>query len=196
MKALIAADPTLLLVGEAHDGKAALDRALVLSPDVAVLDLSMPDLTGIEVARQLRIALPACRVLILTMHEDAAYLRPLLELGIGGYVLKRSAMEQLSRGIHAVAAGGTYLDPAVGEGTAPPAATSPPAEGTPELSPRELEVLQLTAAGHSNKMIAAHMAIGVKTVDTYKARAMTKLGFRSRVEVVRFALSRGWLTEA
>ncbi len=198
MRALVAGDPALEVVGEARDGRTALRLALELRPDVAVLDLSMPGLSGVDVARQLRTDCPQCRVLALTVHEDGAYLRQLLEIGAVGYVLKRSAAEELIRAIHAVAAGGIYLDPAiaarvVGPGPHKPAESAP--SGAPELSEREIEVLRLTAAGHSNKMIASMLRIGLKTVDTYKARGMAKLGFHSRVEVVRYALGKGWLPE-
>ena len=199
MKAMIVADQGLELVGEARDGRTALRQALALRPDVAVLDLSMPGLNGVEVARQLLEGFPQCRVLVLTVHEDAAYLRQLLETGVGGYVLKRSAPEELIRGIHAVAAGGLYLDPAiagraVGQSSQRNNATGE-APQTTELSAREIDVLRLTAVGHSNKTIAERLLIGVKTVDTYKARAMAKLGFQSRVEVVHYAMSKGWLND-
>ncbi len=198
MKALVAADAALEVVGEARDGRTALRLATELRPDVAVLDLSMPGLNGVEVARQLRVDCPHCRILALTVHEDGAYLRQLLEIGAVGYVLKRSAAEELIRAIHAVAAGGIYLDPAiagrvVGPGPARPAESAAP--GAADLSEREIEVLRLTAGGHSNKTIAGQLGIGLKTVDTYKARGMAKLGFRSRVEVVRYALGKGWLTD-
>ena len=198
MAALVAADAALEVVGEARDGRIALRLMAELQPDVAVLDLSLPGLNGVEVARQLRVECPHCRVLALTVHEDGAYLRQLLELGAAGYVLKRSAAEELIRAIHAVAAGGIYLDPAIAGravGVAPPRPAENDAPATAELSEREMEVLRLTAAGHSNKIIAGRLHIGVKTVDTYKARFMAKLGFRSRVEVVRYALGKGWLNE-
>jgi DNA-binding NarL/FixJ family response regulator len=199
MKALVLADAGLELVGEAGDGRTALRRALDLQPDVAILDLSMPGLNGIEVGRALMAECPHCRVLVLTVHEDGAYMRQALEVGIAGYVLKRSATGELSRAIHVVAAGGVYLDPAIaGLALGPGAQTQQPeaeAGAVVDLSAREIEVLRLTAAGHSNKTIAAKLRIGVKTVDTYKARAMTKLGFQSRVEVIRYASSKGWLGE-
>jgi DNA-binding NarL/FixJ family response regulator len=136
---------------------------------------------------------------ILTMHEDAAYLRQGLEIGVAGYVLKRSAADELSRAIHTVAAGGIYLDPAVAARAVCRSANhqngGPNTGPATDLSPREIEVLRLTALGHSNKSIAGTLLIGVKSVDTYKARAMEKLGFRNRVEVIRFALSRRWLGE-
>jgi DNA-binding NarL/FixJ family response regulator len=199
IKALIVSDAELELVGEARDGAMALRRAVNLRPDVAVLDLSMPGVNGIEVARQLLEACPQCRVLILTVHEDGAYLRQLLALGVAGYVLKRSAADELRRAIHAVACGGIYLDPAIaaraiGRGGTGQSIVSE-AGAVADLSPREIEVLRLTAIGHSNKSIASTLRIGLKSVDTYKARAMEKLGFRNRVEVIRFALSKGWLSD-
>jgi DNA-binding NarL/FixJ family response regulator len=198
MKALVTADPELTMVGEARDGPTALRRAIDLQPDVAVLDLSMPAMNGVEVARRLLEALPRCRVVILTVHEDGAYLRQLLEIGVAGYVLKRSATDELRRAIYAVAAGGTYLDPAiagraVGRANRLPADTG--AGSMADLSARETDVLRLTAIGHSNKSIANTLQIGVKSVDTYKARAMEKLGFRNRIEVIRFALGKGWLND-
>ena len=131
------------------------------------------------------------------MHEDDGYLRKLLALGVAGYVLKRSAPEELRRGIHAVSAGHVYLDPAIAGRAIGRNVPMPPAESLSgaiaELSAREVDVLRLAAIGHSNKVIAAMLEIAVKSVDTYKARAMEKLGFKSRVEVIRFAASKGWL---
>jgi DNA-binding NarL/FixJ family response regulator len=195
IKSFLFSDDGLELVGEARDGLTAVG----LKPDVAILDLSMPGLNGIEVAARLLDACPQCRVLILTVHEDAAYLRQLLELGVAGYVLKRSATEELHRAIHAVAGGGIYLDPAIAGRAVGRTTTRQHADiavkAAPDLSPREIDVLRLTAIGHSNKSIANTLHIGVKSVDTYKARAMEKLGFRNRVEVIRFALSKGWLSD-
>ena len=207
MQALVSADPGLELVGEAADGEAALRQALALAPAIVVLDLAMPGLSGLEVARRLLQSRPRSRVLVLSAHEDPAFLRRALEIGVAGYVLKRSATTELLRAIRSVAAGGIHIDPALavpagpGQGVGAGAlgadmldAERPGAEllGA-ELSAREMEVLRLTAAGNSNKAIAARLCIGVKTVETYKARAMAKLGFHSRVELVRFALAKGWL---
>jgi DNA-binding NarL/FixJ family response regulator len=135
---------------------------------------------------------------VLTVHEDRAYLRQALEAGVNGYLLKRSASEELIRALHAVVAGGMYLDPAIaGKVVGRPARSS--CNGGPgrpaELSERETDVLRLVASGHSNKEISARLGISVKTVETYKARAMEKLGYRSRVEVVRYAADQGWLRE-
>lgn len=197
---LVAEDPELELVGEANDGPKALRRAIELRPDVAVFDLSMPGMNGIDVTEKYLEAQPKARVLVLSVHEDGAYLRRLLKMGVGGYILKRSATDELIRGIHAVAAGGLYLDPAIagraiGRGVQQVSIDS---ETSPisELSTRELEVLRLASVGHSNKVISAKLQVGSKSVETYKARAMDKLGFTNRVELIRFALSMGWLESA
>ena len=196
VKALVTADPGMEVVGEARDGVTAMRLATELMPDIAILDISMPGLNGVKVAEMLRTACPACKVLILTVHEDSSYMRQLLEIGIAGYVLKRSASDELIRAIIAIAAGGLYLDPAiaskaivVGTQRAADPVTADPAD----LSNREVEVLRLTASGHSNKSMAAELLISVKTVETYKARAMDKLGFKTRVELVRYVMSKGWL---
>lgn len=195
IKALVMTDPNVEVVGEAFDGQSGVRLAADLAPDIVVLDISLPDLNGVKVAERLRSECPNCKILVLTVHEDRGYLRQLLQVGISGYVLKRSATVELGRAIAAVAAGGLYLDPAVAgmavEFTAPRAPES--AEGSVELSQREIEVLKLAASGHSNKSAAAQLGIGVKSAETYKARAMEKLGFRTRVELVRFAVSKGWL---
>jgi DNA-binding NarL/FixJ family response regulator len=199
IKALVTADVSLEVVGEAADGRTALRLATELKPDIAILDISMPGLNGVKVAELLRTACPSCRILALTVHEDRGYLRQLLELGIAGYMLKRSAAEDLLRAIRAVAKGGIYLDPAVAGkamGVTAPRTTRTDSQETADLSEREIDVLRLTASGHSNKSMASELRIGVKTVETYKARAMEKLGFQTRVELVRYAVSKGWLTEA
>ncbi len=197
IKGLVLADPGLDFVGEARDGPTALRLALELRPDVAVLDISMPGMNGIDVARNLLADCPGCRILVLTVHEDAAYLGQLLDIGVAGYVLKRSATEELGRAIRAIASGGIYLDPSIAGAaigrTARQTGYSAGDSGVDDLSQREHEVISLTAAGHSNKAIAAKLGIGLKSVDTYKARAMAKLGFETRVELIRFAVSRGWL---
>jgi DNA-binding NarL/FixJ family response regulator len=198
LKALVGADPDLSIVGEARDGRTALRMAAQLAPDVVVLDISLPEMNGIELTAALRAERPECRVLVLTVHEERAYLRQLIELGVRGYLLKRSAADELPRAIHAVAGGGMYLDPAIAGKVVGGLVRGPagPQTGQPaELSDRERDVLRLVASGHSNKAISARLSISVKTVETYKARAMEKLGFRSRVDVVRYAADQGWLRE-
>ena len=198
LKALVQGEPGLQVVGEARDGRSACGLALSLRPDVMVLDISMPEMNGAAVARALLAELPTCRILVLTVHEDRATLRQLLELGVAGYLVKRSAADELIRAIRVVAGGGIYLDPAVaGKVVGRTPADSPsPAGQSSELSERETEVMRLVAAGHSNKEISGRLEISVKTIETYRARAMEKLGFKTRVDVVRYAASQGWLPES
>jgi DNA-binding NarL/FixJ family response regulator len=195
VKALVTAEPWLCVVGEAGDGRIVLKEAAELKPDILILDISMPGLNGVKVAELLRPLCPTCKILVLTVHEDRGYVRQLLELGVAGYLLKRSAAEELIRAIAAISAGGIYLDPAIAGMAVTTKATSmnQALDGVPTLSQREIDVVRLTASGHSNKSMAAELGIGVKSIETYKSRAMEKLGFRTRVELVRFAVAKGWL---
>jgi DNA-binding NarL/FixJ family response regulator len=196
LKALVNAQAGMLVIGEAADGQSALDAARELQPDVVVMDISMPGLSGAKATEQLKQACPRVKVLALTVHEDKSYLRQLLEAGASGYVLKRAAAEELVHAIRTVAAGGLYLDPSlagkvVGSFIRKPGAKEAlPGTG---LSEREEEVIRLIAQGYSNKEIAARLALSVKTVETYKARSLEKLGLRGRTDLVRYALQRGWL---
>lgn len=195
LRALIQAEPDLKLVGEAEDGESACREALRLRPEVVVMDLSMPGLSGVEATARLKQSCPEIRVVALTAYEETGYVRRLLEAGAAGYVLKRAAAHVLIDAIRTVAAGGNFLDPAVTrhvvEGYVRPLGER---TGT-ELSERETEVLRLIAQGYSNKEVAAQLEISVKTVETYKARSMEKLGLGSRVDLVRYALRQGWLNE-
>ncbi len=196
LKALVQGDPEIEIVGEARDGGVALREVKELRPDVAILDISMPVLDGARVARALRKDVPDCRVLALTVHEDRAHLRQLLDAGAVGYVLKRSAPAELIRAIHAIVRDGTYLDPAIAGkvlGRAAENALRGRAGTAVELTDREIDVLRLIATGYSNKEISAQLKLSVKTVETYKARGMEKLDFQSRVEIVRYAIGQGWL---
>ncbi len=198
LKALVQGDPGLEIVGEARDGRTAQKLASSLRPDVVVLDLSMPEMGGLEVARLLLAEQPECRILVLSVDETRATVRQLLDLGVAGFLVKRSAADELLRAIHAVAAGGVYLDPAIAAKIVGGGVQSQARQAgglTQELSERETDVLRLIANGHSNKEISARLAISVKTIETYKARAMEKLGFKTRVDVVRHAASKGWLPE-
>ena len=195
LKALVNAQPTMAVVGEAADGPSACAQVALLAPDVVVMDVSMPGLSGAQATARLRLECPAVRVLALTVHEDRGYLRQLLAAGAAGYVLKRAAPEELIRAIRAVAAGGVYLDPSMAGkvlGGFVRQATTDGAAGA-ELSEREAEVARQTAAGHSNQEVAARLDLSVKTVETYRARAMEKLGLRGRADLVRYAVQQGWL---
>lgn len=185
------------VIGEAADGDSALQLALHLEPDVAVIDFCMPGRSGAEVAARLRTDAPTVRVLILSAHEERAYLRQAFEAGANGYVLKSATAEGLIQAIQTVAAGGTYLDPALAAHVVAGLVGFEPAanETVQPLSDREAEVLRLVATGYVNKEVAARLGLSVKTVETYKLRAMEKLHFRSRVDIVRHAYRAGWLDE-
>jgi len=196
LKALINTQPQMEVSGEAGDGRTACQEVQELQPDVVVMDVSMPKMNGAQATVQLKQACPNIKVLALTVHEDKGYLRLLLEAGASGYVLKRAAAEELIHAIRTVAAGGMYLDPALAGKVVGSFVRAPAAHGAPEgadLSDREEEVVRLIAAGYSNKEIAARISLSVKTVETYKARSMEKLGLDSRAELVRYAVQRGWL---
>src|SRR3954469_4694250 len=198
LKALINAQAGMEVVGEAADGQAALDAATRLQPDIVVMDISMPGLSGAKATEELKQACPKVKVLALTVHEDRGYLRQLLEAGASGYVLKRAAAEELVRAIRTVAAGGVYLDPSLAGKVVGGFVRKPQGKGAQEgdLSEREAEVVRLVAAGHSNKEIAGRLDLSIKTVETYKARSLEKLDLRSRADLVRYALRRGWLQDA
>ena len=172
LKALINAQPGMSVIGEVADGLTACEQIERLKPDVVVLDVSMPGLTGSQATERLRWECPQVRVLALTVHEDKGYIRQVLAAGAAGYVLKRAAAEELIHAIRVVAAGGVYLDPTMAGKVVGGFVRRPPAEASPgagELSDRETEVARLTAAGHSNKEVAARLDLSVKTVETYRA---------------------------
>jgi DNA-binding NarL/FixJ family response regulator len=199
LKQLVNAQPDMRVVGEAADGEAACRAAKELSPDVLVIDLSMPVLGGAEAAERIRRECPTVKVLALTVHEERFYVTQLLRAGASGYVLKRAAAAELVRAVRTVAAGGTYIDPALAgaivEGYLDAQHTAEHERQDP-LSEREREVLVRIARGFSNKEIAAELALSVKTVETYKGRVAEKLGLRSRVDIVRYAARQGWLGDA
>lgn len=199
LKALVNAQPDMRVIGEASDGEAACQVTRELSPDVLIMDLSMPVLGGAEATVRVRQECPRVKVLALTVHEERLYLTQLLRAGASGYVLKRAAAGELVRAVRTVAAGGTYIDPSIAgtlvEGYLDAQDT---AEQSPHdtLSDRERQVLIGIARGFSNKELAAEFGLSVKTVETYKARVAEKLGLRTRADIVRYAARRGWLSES
>jgi DNA-binding NarL/FixJ family response regulator len=194
VRAMIETEPGMYLVGQATNGTAALELLADTRPDVAVFDISMPDIGGNQLTRSALETRPSLRVLILTVHEDRAYVRQMLAAGAAGYLLKRSAADNLPRAIRAVASGGLYVDPAIASQVLMPV-SSAPGDSSADLSDREEAVLQMTARGYSNKEIATRFTLSVKTVETYRARATEKLGLRTRAEIVRHAAARGWLRD-
>lgn len=189
----------LTVVGEASDGKEAIECARKLEPDVLVMDLSMPGMDGATAAEHICREFPAVKVIALTAHDDRAHLTRLLQAGASGYVLKQGAADELVKAIRMVAAGATYVDPMLA-GTMLKRSARPLSTvhsfGEDTLSEREEEVLRRVAWGESNKEIADVLGISTKTVETYKARITEKLGLRSRTDMVRYAVRRGWLSES
>jgi len=198
MKALLEAVHDFTIVGEASDGRSAIEIIHEKKPDIAVLDISLPIIGGIELAQRISADFPSVRLLALTVHEDRAYVQPMMQAGARGYLLKRSAADELVRAIRAIADGGVYLDPAIAEKALP----TPPGDHMPsakashlELTPRETEVLRFIAQGFSNKEIAARLDVSVKTVETHKSRGIEKLGLFTRADIVRYGASQGWLDQ-
>lgn len=193
VKALIELEPRLQLISASCDGDQAHSDILKGDADVAVIDLSMPKLDGVQLINRLKQVRPKLRLLALTVHEDDAYLHQVLRSGAEGYLLKRSAAEELVRAIFEIHAGRQFIDPAIAE----KAHTASPAIAPPFtlLSEREIDVLRLLAQGFTSKEIGEQLDISVKTVDTYKGRAADKLDLRSRAQIVRFAVNQGWLAD-
>jgi DNA-binding NarL/FixJ family response regulator len=199
LRNLIQAEADLDLVGEATSGLAALKLIREAQPDVALVDISMPELNGIALSRRLSAECPSVRLLILTLHEDRAYLKQAFEAGVRGYVLKRSAAENLVHAIRAVLVGGLYVDPAIAgrmfDGAASRAGRSPGQGAASQLTDRETEVLKFIARGLTNKEIARRLDVGIKSVETYKARGAEKLDLGTRADIVRYAAAQGWLAD-
>jgi DNA-binding NarL/FixJ family response regulator len=195
LRMLISSQRDLEVVGEASDGDEAVRKAAAVRPDVALVDISMPGSGGIKAIERIRQAVPTTRVLVLTMHDVPAYLRASLAAGASGYVVKRSADSDLLAAIRDVHRGRTVLDPSLAARVAygglrrRGSADSP--TPTALLSQREREVLELVAQGFTNQQIADHLGLSVKTVETYRARLVEKLGLQSRAELVRYALDSG-----
>lgn len=192
---LIRTQPDMEVIGQASDGATMLQEAQDCMPDVVIVDVSMPHMNGIQATAQLCKACPGINVVALTRYGDSGHARQMLQAGAHGYVLKQAAAQDLIIAIRTVAAGGVYLDTTLAGrildvGTRAPG-TSDAAPQQP-LSQREEEVLRLLAFGHSNKEIAGQLDISVKTIETYKARAMEKLQLHSRTALVRYALEQNW----
>lgn len=195
LRMLMGAQPDLEVVGEAADGEEAVRKIAEMQPDVAIVDITMPGEGGIKTIERIRKESPKTRVLVLTMHEVPAYLRSALAAGASGYVVKSAADYELLSAIRAVHRGRTVLDAALAatlaQGALGKRATSGQAESASVLSVREREVLELVAQGYTNQQIADRLGLSVKTVETYRARLVDKLGLRSRADLVRYALDSG-----
>jgi DNA-binding NarL/FixJ family response regulator len=195
IKLLIDGQPDMAVIAEAADGAAAVERAAAVHPDVAVLDISMPQMNGLEAARRIRDRAPATAVVALTRHTDVAYVQQMLQAGVAGYVLKQSAPSELLEAIRTASRGQPHLDASLaarGQGRTTPRGG---AAAATRVTEREAEVLRLMAVGHSNKETAEALEISVRTVEVHKANGMRKLGLRGRIDVVKYAVLQGWLSE-
>lgn len=191
---LIDAQQDMQVIAHAADGASALEQIEVWQPDVVVIDLSMPGMSGLAAIETARRTQPHTHLLVLTRHTEPAYVRRVLHANVGGYVLKQSGAAALLQAIRSIATGAIYLDPALAPQLAERFATGTQADDTARapLSERENNVVRLLAHGHSNKEIATQLGVSVKTIDTYKVRAMDKLGIYGRAALVRYALQQGW----
>lgn len=188
LRALIAADTSLSLVGEASGGVEAIELIRQLQPDVLVLDLSMPDLDGISITRRIKQEFSNIHVLILTVHEDEALVKEAIRCGASGYIIKNAAESELISAIKIIMRGDMYVDPSVLRSLLDE--TSKPSNQASELeplTPREIEVLRLIVQGYTNRQIANELQISVRTVEGHRANLSEKLGLHSRVELVRYA---------
>lgn len=195
LKLLIDRQSDMEVVGEAGDGRAAVERAGHLKPNVAVVDVSMPEMNGLEATRAIRAAAPATAVVALTRYGDDAYVQELLKAGALGYVLKQSPSSELVDAVRAAAAGRRHLDRNVAVRVAGAMLNQRGRRAVTGVTDRESEVLRLMALGHSNKEIATTLNLSVKTIEVHKANAMRKLGLAGRTDVVRYALLQGWLRD-
>ena len=181
------------VVGEASNGAEAVQKTAELKPDVAVVDIGMPDLDGIEVTRRIRAAVPDTKILVLTMHESDHMVRRALDAGASGYLLKSDLTECLAEAVSAVAEGKRFLTPKVSEivldGFLNTKNAHPHgAAQTPHITRRELQIISRLAAGKSNKEIAAELGIAVRTVETHRSKIMLKLGLHSLAELIHYAM--------
>lgn len=198
LRMLLNSQPNYQVVGEAGDGREVLALAESAQPDLVLLDLNMPALGGLEALGALRHIAPAARIVVLTMHDEESYLRQALRLGASGYVLKKAADTELISAIEAVLRGEVYVHPSMTRSLLDdilPPSNSAVEDPWEALSEREREALGLVARGHTAAEIAALLNLSAKTVETYRARGMEKLGLRSRAQLVQFALARGLLRE-
>ncbi len=195
LRMLLQSEPDFVVVAEAANGREAITRAKESLPDVAILDISMPDLNGLDATRLLKIESPQTQVLILTMHESDEYFFRALQAGAAGYVLKKAATQDLLAAVRAVARGEAFLYPSVAKKLIGDYLNRVQTDATPSdyarLSDREREVLILIAEGVSNQQIAERLVISVSTVQTHRAHILEKLGLQTTADIVKYAVQHG-----
>jgi DNA-binding NarL/FixJ family response regulator len=194
LRTTLAADAEIEVVGEAENGRHAVELARQLVPDVLVMDISMPDLNGVDATQQIKERCPDVRVLALSAHSDPRYVTNILAAGAAGYILKDCAFEELCRAIHAVANKQVYLSPAIAGGVVDTSLGHGPADGASgvaTLTPRHREVLQLLAEGLNTKQIAARLHLSTKTIESHRTQIMKRLGFQGIADLTRYAIREG-----
>jgi len=194
MRSMLANDAGIEVIGEAENGRRAVELSRQLVPDVIVMDISMPDLNGIDATRRIKERSPGIQVLAVSAHADRRFVAHMLAAGASGYLLKDSAFEELCRAIHTVAGKQVYLSPAVAGGVVEASLGLTPANGASGaavLTSRQREVLQLLAEGLNAKRIAARLHVSVKTVETHRAQTMKKLGCPSVADLTKYAIREG-----
>ncbi len=197
LRMVLDAQPNITVVGEAGDGREAVELAEQLHPDVVVMDIAMPNLNGLEATRQIKKRWPEIRVVILTMHENQQYVTQIVKAGATGAVLKRSAGTELLTAITSAARGQSYFSPSIASMLLDDYRIRLTGEGVddPEiLTEREREVLQLVAEGKTNQEIAGSLFLSIKTVQTHRAHIMEKLGAHDRTDLVKYAIRTGMVT--
>jgi DNA-binding NarL/FixJ family response regulator len=195
LKMLIERQSGMHVVAEANDGVEAVEAALREQPDIAILDVSMPRMTGLQAAREIHARCPDTRVLLLSMHDDERYVFDAMKAGASGYVLKRQADAELIEAVRAVAAGGRFMSATADAGAMQDSIDRGDDAPDDPLTPRELDVVKLIAEAYTNRQIAEILKVSEKTVESHRGNVLGKLGMRDRVELVRYAIRRG-LVEA
>lgn len=197
LKTWIDGETDLEVVGEVDNGRDAVRQVRTLRPDVVIMDISMPGMDGVRTMQRLKDDDPDVKVLMLTIHKEESVLRQALQAGASGFLLKRTVEEEIIPAIRAVAESKIYIDPTMMTAMVDEYMYRPTGgdESTTDLSKREVEVLRRTAWGYGNKEIAAQLDISVKTVEAYKANLSSKIGLRSRTDIVRYAVHQGWMNE-
>jgi DNA-binding NarL/FixJ family response regulator len=191
LRLLLDRQPDMEVVGEAADGEEAVAEALAHRPDLAILDVAMPRLTGLQATRDIKAIAPEIDVLILSMHDDEHYLYEALKAGASGYVLKQKADQDLVDAVRAVARGESFLTNSAQRSLVREWMADPSSGPREPLSPREQEVLKLIADAHTNREISEMLGLSEKTVESHRGSILRKLGMRDRVELVRYAIRRG-----
>lgn len=199
LRMMLNAQPDMEVIGEAQDGRQAINTTMNLQPDIVLMDITMPDMNGIEATKQIKRVAPEVKVLVLTMHENDEYVFQALRAGASGYILKEAADTELITALHVLRSGQFYLSPSaqsviVGD-YLQRVHTGEEKDSYNNLTEREKEILKLVAEGYTNNQIAERLVISPKTVDTHRTHVMDKLNLHSRAELVKYAMRRGLLED-